>query len=183
MAESCGATTRSGATCKNSPMANGRCRMHGGKSTGAPKGSANAKTHGIYQQHLTDDEREQYNALELGAVDHELRLTRVRLSRALAAEQLAAGAPELDEVTENDGGGAVVPTETRKSKVKDYSAIIDKLTARIESLERRRLEFDQIRAHTKLLEKQLEEKVGPVSIGEVTAFEVIPYDDEQDHAS
>jgi hypothetical protein len=29
-------------------MANGRCRMHGGKSTGAPKGNNNAYVHGGY---------------------------------------------------------------------------------------------------------------------------------------
>jgi hypothetical protein len=30
----CGARTRSGALCRSSAMANGRCRMHGGPSTG-----------------------------------------------------------------------------------------------------------------------------------------------------
>lgn len=30
----CGAKTRSGASCRNIPMRNGRCRLHGGKSTG-----------------------------------------------------------------------------------------------------------------------------------------------------
>ena len=29
-------------------MANGRCRMHGGLSTGAPKGNRNAFKHGRY---------------------------------------------------------------------------------------------------------------------------------------
>lgn len=29
-------------------MPNGRCRMHGGKSTGAPKGNQNAFKHGRY---------------------------------------------------------------------------------------------------------------------------------------
>ena len=32
----CGAKCRTGKPCKNSAMKNGRCRMHGGKSTGAP---------------------------------------------------------------------------------------------------------------------------------------------------
>ena len=31
---SCGARTRSGSPCRNMPMRNGRCRMHGGASTG-----------------------------------------------------------------------------------------------------------------------------------------------------
>ncbi|MEN8250139.1 MAG: HGGxSTG domain-containing protein, partial [Bacteroidota bacterium] len=38
----CGAKTRSGKPCKAPAMANGRCRMHGGKSTGAPQGNQNA---------------------------------------------------------------------------------------------------------------------------------------------
>jgi hypothetical protein len=29
-------------------MPNGRCRMHGGKSPGAPKGNRNALKHGLY---------------------------------------------------------------------------------------------------------------------------------------
>jgi uncharacterized protein YjcR len=31
-------------------MPNGRCRMHGGKSTGAPKGNKNAWKHGNYSE-------------------------------------------------------------------------------------------------------------------------------------
>jgi len=32
----CGAKTRSGRPCRTPGMANGRCRMHGGTSTGRP---------------------------------------------------------------------------------------------------------------------------------------------------
>ncbi len=50
----CGAQTRSGAPCKGPAMANGRCRMHGGASTGprTPEGLANSRRarwkHGLY---------------------------------------------------------------------------------------------------------------------------------------
>lgn len=44
----CGAKTRKGTPCTNWAMPNGRCRMHGGKSTGAPKGNMNALKHGRY---------------------------------------------------------------------------------------------------------------------------------------
>ncbi len=37
----CGARTRSGRPCQAPAMKNGRCRMHGGASPGAPKGRAN----------------------------------------------------------------------------------------------------------------------------------------------
>jgi uncharacterized protein YjcR len=44
----CGARTRRQASCQSPAMANGRCRMHGGKSIGAPKGNQNAYKHGYY---------------------------------------------------------------------------------------------------------------------------------------
>src|SRR5690554_1149496 len=56
MRKRCGAKTRNGGKCKNWAMANGRCRMHGGKSTGAPpekmKGNSNARTHGLFSKYL-----------------------------------------------------------------------------------------------------------------------------------
>ena len=47
-AKRCGARTRSGKPCQSPAMANGRCRMHGGASPGAPKGNQNALKHGRY---------------------------------------------------------------------------------------------------------------------------------------
>jgi hypothetical protein len=44
----CGARTRSGRPCQSPAMPNGRCRMHGGPSPGAPKGNKNAYKHGLY---------------------------------------------------------------------------------------------------------------------------------------
>jgi hypothetical protein len=37
----CGARTRQGTPCRQPAMANGRCRLHGGKSPGAPTGEQN----------------------------------------------------------------------------------------------------------------------------------------------
>jgi hypothetical protein len=44
----CGAKTRKGNACQSPAMPNGRCRMHGGMSPGAPKGNRNARKHGLY---------------------------------------------------------------------------------------------------------------------------------------
>ena len=44
----CGARTRRGSPCQSPAMPNGRCRMHGGTSPGAPKGNRNALKHGRY---------------------------------------------------------------------------------------------------------------------------------------
>jgi hypothetical protein len=48
LAPRCGARTRQGSSCQAPAMSNGRCRMHGGKSTGAPKGNQNRLKHGRY---------------------------------------------------------------------------------------------------------------------------------------
>jgi len=46
----CGAKTRSGAPCKSPAVrGNQRCRMHGGKGSGAPIGNQNAVTRGRYR--------------------------------------------------------------------------------------------------------------------------------------
>jgi hypothetical protein len=47
-ARRCLARTRRGTPCQSLAMKNGRCRMHGGPSPGAPKGNKNAYKHGRY---------------------------------------------------------------------------------------------------------------------------------------
>ncbi|MDJ0640671.1 MAG: HGGxSTG domain-containing protein [Paracoccaceae bacterium] len=54
----CGAKTRVGTPCQSPAMSNGRCRMHGGKSPGAPKGNANALKHGRYTAEAIAERRE-----------------------------------------------------------------------------------------------------------------------------
>lgn len=45
----CGAKTRSGDPCQSPKIAGAvRCRMHGGKGSGAPKGNRNAVKNGLY---------------------------------------------------------------------------------------------------------------------------------------
>jgi hypothetical protein len=52
----CGARTRSGGSCRSPAMANGKCQLHGGKSTGprTPEGLERMRqskiTHGNYTQ-------------------------------------------------------------------------------------------------------------------------------------
>src|SRR5690625_2497647 len=59
----CGAKTRAGNPCKNYAMANGRCRMHGSKSTGPPKQNSNARTHGLFAKYLPDETLEIMNSI------------------------------------------------------------------------------------------------------------------------
>lgn len=141
MAETCGAKTRNGGECKKAPLKDKtRCRSHGGSSTGNPSahGNQNALKHGIYSSVLSDEEKELWDSVELGAVDQELRLCRLRLMRTIRAENEAQGEPELEEFVERDGGGeATVPNE-RKYKRRDYAGTVDRLMGRIESLEKTR---------------------------------------------
>jgi len=62
----CGAKTRSGKSCKTPGMVNGRCRMHGGKSTGRPP------IHGRYTKERLNEERNWRAVLSklLGLVDN-----------------------------------------------------------------------------------------------------------------
>jgi hypothetical protein len=47
-----------GRRCRSSAMANGRCRMHGGKSPGAPTGNSNARKHGLYTADAIPERKE-----------------------------------------------------------------------------------------------------------------------------
>jgi len=53
----CGANTREGTRCRSASMENGRCRMHGGMSMGAPKGNRNAWKHGKYSKETVEARR------------------------------------------------------------------------------------------------------------------------------
>lgn len=136
----CGAKTRSGEPCKRHAVpGSSRCKLHGGAASKANKANKHAAKPGsIYSQFLTDEESDLLASIELGRVDDELRLTRIRLMRALARENEFGNELEIDsEKVETGEMGGVTTT----SKVRDYSGLIDKLTARIESLERTRAEL------------------------------------------
>ncbi|WP_321576356.1 HGGxSTG domain-containing protein [Bradyrhizobium barranii] len=64
-AKRCGARTRSGKSCQSPGMANGRCRMHGGSSPGAPKGNQHAYKHGRYTAEAIANRRK-FSAMLIG---------------------------------------------------------------------------------------------------------------------
>lgn len=52
-AQRCGARTRAGTACCAPAVVGGkRCRMHGGKGSGAPKDNQNARKHGLYDRDM-----------------------------------------------------------------------------------------------------------------------------------
>lgn len=143
----CGAKTRTGGACQRRPLlGKKRCALHGGKSTGPKNSTSNrnaAKPGSLYSKFLSEEEEAIALGLELGQVDEELRLTKIRLMRALAAERDSEPL-ELESKTVKpvlfggipDDGDEVIEEYTYR--VKDYAGLIDRLTARIESLESRR---------------------------------------------
>ena len=70
----CGAKTRAGPSCRQPAMKNGRCRLHGGMSPGAPRGERNGNyRHGLRTIEVAEQRR------QAAAVRRELR----RLAGAL----------------------------------------------------------------------------------------------------
>jgi hypothetical protein len=53
----CGAKTRAGPPCRCPAMENGKCRLHGGLSPGAPRGSANGRFRDGFWTHEAVEER------------------------------------------------------------------------------------------------------------------------------
>lgn len=79
-ASRCGAMTRKKISCMSPAMKNGRCRMHGGASTGpkTPEGLARAKRanwkHGRYSD-AAIEKRKEFNAL-IRATDEMMKFLR-----------------------------------------------------------------------------------------------------------
>jgi len=141
--------TRNGTPCRRHALkGKTRCKLHGGASTGPPKGSKNNLSHGIYAEGLTNAEMQVWHAVQIGSVDDELRMAKIRLARALRAE-LSSDELELVErsVAPSMPSGFPDYEELVKQEVfkkRDWSPVVDKLMARIESLERTRLELAKV---------------------------------------
>lgn len=94
----CGAKTRAGKPCQNSPIAGKkRCRLHGGLSTGPSKGSQNALKHGMYSRIFNDDQIDEAQAMQ-GSVSRELAIARIQLVNCLNHRKEQGDTPQLYEV-------------------------------------------------------------------------------------
>jgi hypothetical protein len=68
----CGARTRSGASCRCPAMPNGKCRIHGGLSPGAPRGAANGSYRDGYWTREAVEERKFIRSLVKGTLGDKL---------------------------------------------------------------------------------------------------------------
>lgn len=64
----CGARTRSGTPCRCPAMPNGKCRIHGGASPGAPRGAANGSYRDGYWTREAVEERKFIRSLVNGTL-------------------------------------------------------------------------------------------------------------------
>lgn len=95
----CGAKTRKGTPCQKTALKNGKCRLHGGKSTGPQdkeklsnslKGNKNAVKTGAYEtisyDTLTDEEKELYEQINTDPatqVDGMIKMNEIRRRRLM----------------------------------------------------------------------------------------------------
>lgn len=117
----CGATTREGTPCRRLVKADGRCYMHAVRS--------------IYVAALCEEERELWHDVPLGTLDDEIRLAKIQIRRAVAADK-----PELiDRLTRtvhqleksrrdmDAGGGGDTPTEIAR-QIREALEAIEEVT-------------------------------------------------------
>lgn len=119
--------------------------MHGGASGGPPKGSHNARKHGIYGAGLLDEEHDLWDDIAVGSLDDDIRIAKLQLRRALIAQKnQPADGLELYEQTMNGGGGDGAeekPSASMKRRRTQYDDIISRLLGRIGDLEQKRAEM------------------------------------------
>lgn len=154
----CGAISRmTKKPCQSTGLyPNGRCYWHGGRNRGAPKGNIHREEVGIYSQYFTDEENDFLKQTELGKLDGELEVLRVRLRRLVIAARdidsgkltLELGGIAVEQVEENSSGtGGGDAGEFTKNLIKtvrrlpDVDSLIDRYTGRIANLERTRAEL------------------------------------------
>jgi hypothetical protein len=110
----CGAKTRKGTTCQKSALKNGRCRLHGGKSTGPKdkerkskqmKGNKNALKTGEYEtiafETLSKEEKELYERVTIDPakqVNGRYKILEIRTFRLMKrySEELKKNKPNED---------------------------------------------------------------------------------------
>jgi hypothetical protein len=127
-----------------------RCLAHGGatpKSQNRGKVNGNHKN-GLYAQHLSSEEQQAWDGISIGAVDDELRMCRIWLSRCIALEAKINENPnstmntagfELSEIRRSENPERIHTDSI--SKRPDVMARADRLLGRITQLEKTRAEL------------------------------------------
>lgn len=115
----CGAKTRAGKRCNNKPIAGKRrCRLHGGLSTGAPKGNKHNLKHGMYSRIFTDEQLDEAQAMQ-GTVSRELAIARIQLVNCINHRKAQGDTPELDEIKDETLADEEDEDTVKKARARD----------------------------------------------------------------
>ena len=137
----CGAKNRQGNPCQKPPLIGAkRCKLHGGKVRTSTDNTA--FKHGIYTEAYSPEELAMIDQLneQLGTVDAEINMVRIRLRRAQLAEAKFLADPELELVEVKHSTGDTAGTTTTE-RAPDWHGIIDRLTGRLGTLMKLRSEL------------------------------------------
>ena len=109
----CGAKTRSGWSCKypagwgTDHLGSGRCKLHGGKSTGAPKKNKNSEKHGLFTKHLPEESLEIVEKIEkISTIDILWDNIKIQYAAILRAQK----------IMHVEGKGEIVKTIVKESE-------------------------------------------------------------------
>lgn len=183
MARHCGAKTRAGGKCKAPAMANGRCRVHGGASTGPkepaiPKGNTRAVSHGFYSDALLAEERPLYERAEIGSLDDEIRLAKVKLFRFVRMSgnsdvaEMVDGAIEIVRKFGDDKVFGAYDKQEIKAAAPNYSDLIIRQLDVVRKLESARM---KLHLGERMLAQDAED-----GDREVVGFEMVAYEDDDE---
>ena len=105
-----------------------RCPGHGGEGRGQKKGAQCNLSHGIYTDCLLDTELDLWDQLDVTAVDEEIKLTKLRLRRALKAdkEKNPTYMDIVEEIYESVDGEMVLQKQIKRND-NGYSVEINKI--------------------------------------------------------
>src|SRR3954454_1941915 len=141
----CGAKNRQGQPCAKPPLkGKTRCKLHGGAT---PKGrQTGPMTHGLYSNALTEAEVAAWGAVPLGDVDHEIRMCKIWLARAMVLDHTISQPPavdgtELAEIRRSSSSDDGMNRTDTVSRRPDTTARINMLVGRIAQLEKTRAEL------------------------------------------
>lgn len=137
--KSCGATTRRGTPCRRAPSPNGRCRLHGGASTGPRttqgKLAASHEKHGLYSKGLSSRELEliEAGAMTDPSLEGEVVLARLMLHRLLQLQSGENMPPDWWALLDRYLGrvGRLMEQQSRLTEVRELQARIDDLATQM----------------------------------------------------
>jgi len=128
-----------------------KCKHHGGASTGPRAGTQNNLKHGLYSNAILPGEEEIYAEIATGTVDEEIRITKLRLRRAIYVESRMSikhgegedCADELicESIEHSDGWNSLGPIGNKKivKKLPDIKRTIHDIITQLVKLENQKL--------------------------------------------